>query len=133
MLKSLETRLLDKTNKTDTCWLWDGCHDTKWGHGAIKVDGKMKKVHRVAYELYVGPIPDGLVVRHLCNVSNCVNPAHLMAGTLSENTIDSVVANTHPQSRKTHCKHGHEYTEANTRVKKFKKGFVRVCRTCENR
>jgi len=131
MIKTLEQRIMNRTEKTDTCWLWRGCQDKKTGHGSIKINKKMKKVHRVSYELLVGPIPENLVLRHLCNVSNCINPEHLKPGTQSDNVLDSVAAGTHPHSRKTHCKHGHEYTDSNTRIKKFKKGFVRVCRTCE--
>lgn len=62
------------------CWLWTG-HTVGKGYGRFRLDGRMQLAHRVAYELDIGPIPDGMVVRHLCDVPACVNPAHLELGT----------------------------------------------------
>src|ERR1051326_2493639 len=71
-------RLWEKVDKTESCWLLRG---TK-GYGNIHIStspGREIKVpaHRFVYELLVGPVPDGLVLDHLCRVKNCVNPAHL--------------------------------------------------------
>lgn len=70
------------------CWLWDKCI-AGFGHGQINI-GKNKKVqaHRFAYELYVGPIPEGMLVRHKCDVPCCVNPDHLLLGTHADNVRD---------------------------------------------
>jgi len=67
----------------DGCWEWIGTIN-KVGYGYLS-DGVSKLAHRFAYELLIGPIPEGLQIDHLCNVRNCVNPAHLEAVTLQEN------------------------------------------------
>jgi hypothetical protein len=83
----METRFLSHVEKTDDCWLWTGCK-TKMGYGLI--GGQTRLAHRCAYELWVGEIPDGLVVRHKCRNKHCVNPEHLETGTQKENITDKV-------------------------------------------
>lgn len=65
----------------DACWLWTGKMDGKRQYGAFryKRDGAVhyKIAHRLAYELLIGPIPEGLVIDHLCRNGRCVNPDHL--------------------------------------------------------
>lgn len=83
----LEARFWPKVNKTDSCWLWTGAK-TGAGYGMIREvghGGKMLMAHRVAYELLVGPIPEGLFLDHLCRTPLCVNPAHLEPVTCREN------------------------------------------------
>lgn len=74
------------------CWLWLGATNSN-GYGQIreKVDGKwtMLLVHRVSYELLVGPIPEGLNLLHSCDTPNCCNPEHLRPGTHLENMQDA--------------------------------------------
>jgi hypothetical protein len=66
------------------CWIWQRAkHDT--GYGALRVDGKTRLAHRVYYERYVAPIPQGWVVHHMCWNKACVNPEHLEAATLTAN------------------------------------------------
>lgn len=72
------------------CWLWRGSHGpASNGYGRIGVGTQRQRrsrlAHRVSYELLVGPIPDGLVLDHLCGVRHCVNPDHLEPVTQKEN------------------------------------------------
>ncbi len=72
------------------CWLWTGSI-IKGGYGMIGGgEGKNLMAHRVSWELYHGPIPDGLIVCHHCDVPSCVNPEHLFVGTYQDNSDDSV-------------------------------------------
>lgn len=90
----LQSRILVKPETG--CWIYMGVS----GEGLVdlyprtKVRGKTILIHRLSYMLYVGPIPDGLDLLHSCNNPHCCNPAHLRAGTHTENMQDKVLANT---------------------------------------
>jgi hypothetical protein len=73
-----------------------------------------------------GPIPNGLLICHHCDNRRCCRPAHLFLGTYADNTADMVGKCRQWQQRKTHCKHGHEFTAENTRTQ----GAKRHCREC---
>lgn len=75
------------------CWLWfGGVNSNGWVEYPMFWSGSKAKgqqrVHRAVYEHTQGPIPEGLVVRHKCDVTYCVNPAHLELGTLKDNAQD---------------------------------------------
>jgi len=97
------------------------------GYGMFKIRGRTEKAHRVAYYCSHGPIPEGLVLDHLCRNRGCVNPSHLEPVTNWENVLRGVnfVAGL---ARQTHCKRGHEFTPENTATHTVT--GCRVCRAC---
>lgn len=119
---------------TDDCWLFAG-YKNELGYGQIFTYINQKQgyqyAHRVAYENFVGEIPTGLVIDHLCKVRHCINPLHLEPVTLRVNTLrgDGVLANT----RKTKCPVGHDYTAENTYVRKTGWRQCRECKRAERR
>jgi hypothetical protein len=66
------------------CWEWTRICN-QHGYGQLRVAGRMVYAHRLAYELGVGEIPDGMHVLHQCDNPRCINPAHLSVGTRSQN------------------------------------------------
>ena len=84
-------RDIDYTISDSGCWVWNWPVHPK-GYASVRVDGHMRKAHRVAYESAYGPIPDGQQIRHVCHNPSCVNPEHLQAGTQTDNSRDMVAA-----------------------------------------
>ena len=113
--------------QADGCWLWAASKNLD-GYGRFLLNGKIVLAHRYAYELLVGPIPDGLQLDHLCRVRHCVYPPHLEPVTSRENILrgEGITAK---ESRKTHCAHGHAFDEANT-YHRPSRPQGRYCRTC---
>jgi hypothetical protein len=101
------TRFEQKVQKDGPrCWLWTG-GKTGAGYGAFKMNSKVVAAHRAAYEFYVGPIPRGLLVRHLCDNPLCVNPEHLATGRDADNVRDRVEAGrTVPRAKLTEDQRG---------------------------
>jgi len=69
------------------CWIWTGGTNGV-GYGVAYRNGKAILAHRYSWEIKHGSIPDGLVIRHLCNNARCVNPHHLATGTQKQNMGD---------------------------------------------
>ena len=81
---SVKDRLMDKINKTDSCWEWTAFKDPR-GYGRLVIDRKPRLAHKVLWEMENGPVPEGLELDHLCKNQGCVRPSHLEAVTHAEN------------------------------------------------
>lgn len=121
-------RFLDKRHRESSdpaaCWIWDASRSTD-GYGHMRVDGVLVQAHRLAYRMFVGPIPGGLTLDHLCRVRHCVNPFHLEPVTNEENIRRGTAGQW--LRDKTACPHGHPYDEANTH---HTRRGSRACRAC---
>ena len=126
---SLEDRFWKKVEKTPGCWLWTGATNGRYGHmGRGGRGAGHVYVHRLAYELLVGPIPEGLTIDHLCENPLCVNPAHLTVATQYDNNMRGQSAAAR-NARKTCCPQGHTYDDENTYIAPGTGD--RRCRTCD--
>lgn len=79
------------------CWPWRAASSGYFGYGRIRVRDVLVQAHRLAYELYVGPLPEGKVLLHVCDNPPCVNPTHLIPGTRSDNNQDTHDKGRHPR------------------------------------
>ena len=133
--------LLNMAPQPNGCIWYTGRIDAQ-GYGSVTITGdRQRPVHRAAYEYFVGPIPDGLHVDHLCHGwdadcpcgpaclhRRCINVDHLEPVTPQENAARGRGGSVNnPRSAQTHCIRGHEFTEANT----YRHGNRRHCRTCK--
>lgn len=116
------TRFESYFNKTDGCWVWRGSLNTH-GYGQFKLHYKNIGAHRISHLLYVGEIPAGLQIDHLCRNRACVNPKHLRLLTLKENVL-SGIGITAQNLKKTKCPKGHLYDKINSQNR-------RCCSTCQ--
>ena len=129
-LKPLADRLESKLDKSGECWMWTGAKRPN-GYGAIGMPrGGVESVHRVSYEIYVGPIPDEHHIDHLCRNRGCANPAHLEPVTQAENNRRAGAAR---RSNQTHCKRVHQFTDDNTFLTARGGRECRECRNMRNR
>ncbi len=107
------------------CHPWTGSLNNQ-GYGQVRLGGKTVLAHRVAYERAHGPLPPGMNALHSCDTPACVNPDHLHAGTLRDNSAEMLARGRHPNPLKTVCPHGHPYDAENTYTWRGR----RFCRRC---
>lgn len=115
--ESLEARFFAQTEAgADGCLIWTSFRNS-YGYGKMSVNGAKCFAHRVAYELFVGPIPAGLVIDHLCRNRACVNVEHMEPVTPWENTARGEAGRNHAE--KTQCIRDHIFPAG-----------VRICQPC---
>jgi len=118
---------IERTGKWE-CWLWCGKLDDK-GYAIYRGRSpERQKAHRYSYQLFIGPIPAGLVIDHLCRRRHCINPEHLEPVTSIENIIRGTGPIARYMSGRTHCDRGHLLTEENIYTRP--QGW-RLCKTCK--
>jgi HNH endonuclease len=143
---SIEARFKANIRKMPNgCWIWQGA-PSEQGYGSFTIrKGFHQRAHRWAYQMWVGPIPDGMTIDHLCHNAAagrgecaggptcihrlCQNPLHLEPVSNAENARRSPTSQGNVNRAKTVCKWGHEMTPENTMVTKTQ----RVCRACKAR
>lgn len=92
-MPDLKQRFEKSVSKGDGCWLWTA--STRNGYGRLRVGERKATASRVSYELYIGPIPEQMVVCHRCDNPTCVNPAHLFLGSRADNMDDMIAKGRH--------------------------------------
>lgn len=124
--RTTEDRFFEKVDiDIDTfCFNWTA--HTHKGYARMNVDGESIEMHLWAYRRFVGAVPTGLQVDHLCRNRRCVYIGHMELVTSRENNLrgEGLAAQ---RARQTHCKHGHAFDEANTHIVK---NGTRKCRKC---
>ena len=119
-----EERFWDKVDASGDCWLWTG-RTGNGGYGYCDWPGSPspRVVHRIAWEILCGPIPEDHQLDHLCRVTRCLNPDHLEPVTAAENMRRMYAL-------KSHCKNGHPFSGSNLRLVPRAGHLDRFCRTC---
>ena len=124
----VQWRVWKYVNVTEDCWEWTGAL-SRDGYGKISDEATTRQAHRLVYEILMGPIPESLVIDHLCRNRRCVNPLHMEVVDALENTRRGVTARADGGVRM-YCRSGHELTEANV-YREPKRPAIRRCRKCK--
>lgn len=129
-MTTAEERFWTKVDKSADCWLWTAAVGDD-GYGLFWLAGRMRRAHRVSFEWAMEPIPDGLILDHLCRNRACVNPAHLEPVTYLINNMRGMgpMLSSYRNVNLTHCPKGHPYDSINTYHRRDRLG--RECRACQ--
>lgn len=111
--------------RSDDCWAWKLSKFGN-GYGKASVKNRTRLAHRLSWEIANGPIPRGMMICHKCDNPPCVNPNHLFLATQKTNMQDCVEKKRQNNTRKTHCKQGHQLSSDNLVVY----GKWRYCKRC---
>lgn len=142
-MKSIIDRFLSKivisnTNylESSPCWEWIASKSIQ-GYGNIRINKQLVRTHRFIYEYYHGTICPDLQINHKCKNKKCCNLLHLEQVNAQQNCNYSrkeyllgLKKRIHRNSKKTHCMHGHEFTEENTHMRT---DSTRRCKICHRR
>ena len=118
-------KFMARVQASEGCWLWSGAPDSG-GYGRMSIEGKQTRTHVLSYLLHNGEIPEGMLVRHTCDVPLCVRPDHLILGTPKDNAQDMVERGRHGNQKKERCVNGHEFN----RIAYYNGRPYRQCDTC---
>lgn len=117
--------------KTSGCWPWIGSRDRRSGYGQFRLNGRVAKAHRWAYEDAYGPLSKDAKVLHRCDNPCCVRPDHLFVGSQADNVADMLAKGRGRVSRlaaREDCGNGHGYAENGYQRAD---GRGRGCRQCD--
>lgn len=126
-LKLLSKVIIDES--TGDCWNWNSVNLESYGQ--IYINGRANGVHRLSWELFNGPLKEGLVIDHKCRNRRCINPDHLRLVTQGINATENNNSAAALNKAKTHCHRGHEFNSANTYSYVNHSGtLARMCKEC---
>lgn len=130
-IKELITSRVDvvQLGHDSPCWISDRAGNGR-GYTKLAIQGRFWYTHRLAYTLWVGDIPDGLVIDHLCRNRACCNPEHLEPVTTRDNLLRGETSAAR-EAAQTHCKRGHLLAGANL-YRRPDGSSKRECRNCRN-
>lgn len=106
--------------------MWQGALDSN-GYSSFRDGSKVVGGHVWSYRKWVGEIPHGMEVDHVCENRRCVNPDHLRLVGRGTNTV----RNSGPTAKnfqKTHCDNGHPLEGDNLLIDSRN---YRVCKECQ--
>jgi hypothetical protein len=131
-------RFLAKIDTSGECWIWTGSNNGR-GYGQFHKTGpdgrRQRYAHRLSYELFVGPIPDGMTLDHRCErgANGCVTPMHLRPMSMGDNVLRSTRSPLAQKARQTQCIRGHPLGGDNLLIVETKgRRQSRRCRTCRD-